>query len=95
MDLSIVIPTLNEAGNLPAIAGGDQYIPSGLPAQVYASWRKLTADDGLIPYLDYTTPTAGDDFAGSIQKMLALRESPSAFTSDIQKQFTKFIASNQ
>lgn len=86
---------LAQTGNLPAVPGGDKYIPSGLPAQVYASWRKLSADDGLIPYLDYTTPTAGDDFAGSIQKMLALKETPSAFTADIQKQFTTFLASNK
>lgn len=85
---------LAETGNLPATAGGQDSIPSGLPTDVYAAWNKLREDDGLIPYLDYTTPTAGDDFSGSIQKLLAGSESPKAFTSDIQGQFEKFVHSN-
>jgi raffinose/stachyose/melibiose transport system substrate-binding protein len=86
---------LAQTGNLPAIPVGDQDIPKGLPAQVFGVWRKLGSADGLIPYLDYTTPTAGDKFAGSIQKMLALQTSPSGFTSDIQDQFKQFLSTNQ
>lgn len=86
---------LAQTGNLPAIAGGESAIPKGLPSEVFAAWGKLRSADGLIPYLDYTTPTAGDEFAGSIQKMLAGRTDPAAFTSDIQGQFKKFVSSNR
>lgn len=82
-----------QTGNLPAVPGGDSAIPSGLPSEVFASWKKLGSDDGLIPYLDYTTPTAADDFAGSIQDMLALRDTPTAFTKNIEGQFTSFLKS--
>ena len=49
--------------------------------------------DGLIPYLDYTTPTAGDEFAGAIQEMLAGRTDPKEFTGKIQSQFEDFVGS--
>jgi raffinose/stachyose/melibiose transport system substrate-binding protein len=86
---------LAETGNLPAIPGGETAIPQGLPTEVFDQWGKLHEADGLIPYLDYTTPTAGDDFSGEIQKMLAGKTAPDAFTGNIQSQFEKFVSSNQ
>jgi raffinose/stachyose/melibiose transport system substrate-binding protein len=86
---------LAETGNLPATAGGESSIPKGLPSEVFAAWTKLRDTDGLLPYLDYTTPTAGDEFSGSIQKMLAGKTDPKAFTADIQGQFKKFLGANQ
>jgi raffinose/stachyose/melibiose transport system substrate-binding protein len=86
---------LAETGNLPAIPGGEEAIPEGLPSDVFESWNELREADGLIPYLDYTTPTAGDEFSGSIQEMLAGKADPKAFTADIQGQFEKFMESNQ
>jgi raffinose/stachyose/melibiose transport system substrate-binding protein len=84
-----------ETGNLPAIAGGEDAIPEGLPTEVFDAWLALNEADGLIPYLDYTTPTAGDEFAGAIQEMLAGRTSPEEFTGEIQSQFEEFVGSNQ
>lgn len=86
---------LARTGNLPAIPGGEDAIPEGLPSDVYEVWNQLNEADGLIPYLDYTTPTAGDDFAGAIQEMLAGKLQPAKFTATIQQQFEDFVQSNQ
>ena len=86
---------LAETGNLPAIPGGEDAIPEGLTDEVFTAWNALRESDGLIPYLDYTTPTAGDEFSASIQEMLAGKSDPQEFTADIQSQFTKFVESNQ
>ena len=35
------------------------------------AWQKLNEADGVIPYLDYTTPTFYDDISGGVQELLA------------------------
>ena len=35
------------------------------------AWQKLNEADGVIPYLDYTTPTFFDDISAAIQELLA------------------------
>ena len=66
-----------------------------LPSEVFAAWKQLSDADGLIPYLDYTTPTVCDEFTGAIQKLLAGKSNPKAFTADVQADYEKFVDSNQ
>jgi raffinose/stachyose/melibiose transport system substrate-binding protein len=68
-------------------------IPEGLPAEVFAAWGKLSSSDGLIPYLDYTTPTFYDDISAAIQQLLAGKDDPSQFTSGVESAFRKFADS--
>ena len=42
-----------------------------MSADVATAWQKLNEADGVIPYLDYTTPTFPDDISGAIQELLA------------------------
>ena len=42
------------------------------------AWQKLNEADGVIPYLDYTTPTFYDDISGAIQELLAGKQDPAA-----------------
>jgi raffinose/stachyose/melibiose transport system substrate-binding protein len=51
---------------------------------VAAAWAKLNAADGVIPYLDYTTPTFYDDISAAIQKLLGGKDSPQKFTAGVQ-----------
>jgi raffinose/stachyose/melibiose transport system substrate-binding protein len=81
---------LAETGNLPAMPVDQSAIPDGLPADVFAAWGRLNESDGLIPYLDYTTPTFFDEISGAIQKLLAGREDPAQFTSGVESDFRKF-----
>ena len=43
---------------------------------MFAAWQKLNDADGVIPYLDYTTPTFYDDITGAIQELLAGKQRP-------------------
>jgi len=85
---------LAETNNLPAMPVDASAVPqSGVSADVFAAWKNLNQADGLIPYLDYTTPTFYDDLTASIQKLLAAKESPSGFTKEVQGVYDKWSSS--
>src|SRR3954452_5169255 len=79
---------LVETNNLPAMKGAPAP-SSGLSVDVADAWQKLNAADGVIPYLDYTTPSFPDEVSSAIQKLLAGKQSPTEFTSGVQKDFDK------
>jgi raffinose/stachyose/melibiose transport system substrate-binding protein len=81
---------LADTGNLPAMPVDESAIPSGLPADVFAAWRQLNDADGIIPYLDYTTPTFYDDISGAIQELLGGKKDPEQFVSGVEEAFRKF-----
>jgi raffinose/stachyose/melibiose transport system substrate-binding protein len=85
---------LVETGNLPAMPTSAQ---PGTPLRkdMFAAWRTLTEHEGIVPYLDYTTPTFYDDITSAIQRLLAGRLQPDAFTSDLQGDFTSFADENR
>jgi raffinose/stachyose/melibiose transport system substrate-binding protein len=81
---------LAETGNLPAMPVDDSAIPSGLPAEVFQAWGRLRDADGLIPYLDYATPTFYDDISAGVQELMAGKQDPAAFTAAMQESMEKF-----
>ena len=81
---------LAETDNLPAMPVEESAIPGGLPGEVFAEWGRLNESDGLIPYLDYTTPTFYDDISGAIQELLGGKSEPAQFTSSMQEAFQEF-----
>jgi raffinose/stachyose/melibiose transport system substrate-binding protein len=80
---------LVDTNNLPAMKT-DAAPTEGVNAEISEAWKTLHEQDGLIPYLDYVTPTAFDDISGGIQKLLAGRTDPADFTQEIQEGFAKF-----
>jgi raffinose/stachyose/melibiose transport system substrate-binding protein len=83
---------LADTGNLPAMPVDAGSIPAGLPAEVFESWTQLNEADGLIPYLDYATPTFYDDITAAVQELLAGEQDPAAFTSGLDGAFQRFAA---
>jgi raffinose/stachyose/melibiose transport system substrate-binding protein len=81
---------LAETGNLPAMPVDESAIPQGLPAEVFEAWGRLRDADGLIPYLDYATPTFYDDISAGIQELMAGKQDPAAFTTAMQGSMEKF-----
>ncbi len=82
---------LAETGNLPAMPVDESAIPDGLPSEVFAAWGTLSEADGLIPYLDYATPTFYDEISASVQELLAGKRDPAEFTSGVQAAYGKFV----
>jgi raffinose/stachyose/melibiose transport system substrate-binding protein len=81
---------LAETGNLPAMPVDEAAIPPGLPAEVFEAWGRLREADGLIPYLDYATPTFYDDITAGLQELLAGRQAPAEFTAAMQESMEEF-----
>ena len=83
---------LADTDNLPAMKGAPAPA-GGLSAEVANAWKKLNEADGVIPYLDYTTPTFYDDITAAIQELLAGKQDPAAFTEGVQADFDKWAES--
>jgi len=81
---------LAETGNLPAMPAEASSIPDGLPSEVFREWKRLNDADGIIPYLDYTTPTFYDDISGAIQELLGGKKDPEQFTAGVEEAYRKF-----
>jgi raffinose/stachyose/melibiose transport system substrate-binding protein len=80
---------LVETGNLPAMPASAQ--PSGAAGEdIFEAWRTLADADGLVPYLDYATPTFYDTITAEVQQLMAGRRSPDEFTGALQEDFEKF-----
>jgi raffinose/stachyose/melibiose transport system substrate-binding protein len=78
-----------ETDNLPATQATKQ--PSApVQKEIFAAWKQLNETDGLTPYMDYATPTFYDDLSGAVQKLLAGKTSPDAFTKSVQGDYAKF-----
>jgi raffinose/stachyose/melibiose transport system substrate-binding protein len=83
---------LVDTNNLPAMKTDAQ--PSGGVAQeVAAAWKTLNEKEGLVPYIDYATPTFYDDISGAIQKLMAEKQQPKQFTEGVQEKYAKFTGS--
>jgi raffinose/stachyose/melibiose transport system substrate-binding protein len=78
-----------ETDNLPATEATTQ--PSAaVQKEIFAAWKTLNDTDGLTPYMDYATPTFYDDFSGAVQRLLAGKLTPNAFTKSVQEDYAKF-----
>jgi raffinose/stachyose/melibiose transport system substrate-binding protein len=83
---------LVDTNNLPAMKT-DAQASGGVAQDVAEQWKTLNEKQGLVPYLDYATPTFYDDVSGAIQKLLAEKQQPNAFTAGVEKDYTKFTES--
>jgi raffinose/stachyose/melibiose transport system substrate-binding protein len=83
---------LADTDNLPAMKGAPAPA-GGVNAQIMEAWQKLNDADGVIPYLDYTTPTFYDDISGAIQELLAGKQDPAQFTKGVQEKYDKWAES--
>lgn len=78
-------------GNLPIITPPSQRSkPGSLAADIDIAWRRINADDGLLPYLDNTTPTFYDTLTAGVQEYLAGRTDTSGLISALDSDYRSF-----
>jgi raffinose/stachyose/melibiose transport system substrate-binding protein len=83
---------LVQTGNLPAMpTDAKPSEPAGV--QVFDAWKALGGGDGLVPYLDYSTPDFYDQITAAVQQLMAGRESVNDFTTGLQDDYEKFTGS--
>lgn len=85
---------LLDTGNLPTV------LPSGyapkegtLAADIAAQYRAVQAANGVVPYLDYSTPTFYDTLTAAVQDLVAGQATPQKFTETLQADYSAFLKS--
>ncbi|MEV0490503.1 extracellular solute-binding protein [Streptomyces atratus] len=84
---------MTEHGVLPALPGraAARIDPESSEGQMIAGWRRLTAGDGLVPYLDYATPSFYDTTSKALQDLIAGHSDPEKFAASLQKDYGSFM----
>ncbi|MEV7390883.1 extracellular solute-binding protein [Streptomyces sp. NPDC091215] len=82
---------LADNGNLPALPQADYKPAAGtVDADILAQWKAVSEKDGLLPYLDYTTPTFYDTLTAAVQELTAGQLTPRAFGAQLQSDYAQF-----
>ncbi|MEV4287969.1 extracellular solute-binding protein [Nonomuraea bangladeshensis] len=85
---------LTSTGNLPVAETGEQSVKAGPQQDVFTAFGTVTEKDGLVPYLDYATPTFADTLGAALQDLLAGKASPQEFLATLEKDYKTFAESN-
>ncbi|AQT79891.1 sugar ABC transporter substrate-binding protein [Mycolicibacterium litorale] len=83
---------LLDTGNLPTVLpSGYQPQPGTLAADIATQYRDVQKADGVVPYLDYTTPTFYDTITAGVQELLGGQSDPQQFVDALQKDYAAFL----
>lgn len=89
---SDAMKVLTATGNLPIADTSAQQAPAGLATDVFSSFGTAVSKEGLVPYLDYATPTMYDTLGASLQDLLAKKATPEQFLAKLQADYGKFTS---
>jgi len=82
---------MQQTGNLPAVPSSNAASQAkGVDADMIAGWQKLSDANGLVPYLDYSTPTFYDTLTAALQRLIGGQSTPQQFTQTLQNDYQKF-----
>jgi raffinose/stachyose/melibiose transport system substrate-binding protein len=85
---------LLRVGQLPLRTGAELDIQDGtVLADVVDAARNVTESDGVVPYLDWATPTFYDTLTAGIQELMAGRITPQEFVSNVEQDYGDFQSS--
>jgi raffinose/stachyose/melibiose transport system substrate-binding protein len=83
--------TTGADGSLPALPPAGYHPASGtVYGDLLKQWDSVSRSDGLVPYLDYTTPTFYDTLTAALQEMLAGQQSVQDFGRTLQSDYSTF-----
>lgn len=88
---------MTEEGVLPAVPGrAAREVPAGsVDGRLIEGWERLTENDGLVPYLDYTTPTFYNTLSVQLQGVIDGSVSPESFAAALQRDYGDFRKKQQ
>ncbi len=82
---------MQQTGNLPAVPTSDaESQASGVDSELIGGWQQLNDANGLVPYLDYSTPTFYDTITSALQKLIGGQSTAKQFTDTLQADYEKF-----
>jgi raffinose/stachyose/melibiose transport system substrate-binding protein len=80
-------------GGLPTFSLPNPDVPAGTSlADIFAAWKTLNDSDGIVPYLDYATPTFYDTITAAIQELFAKKATPDQFTEKVETDYSEFVS---
>ncbi len=85
---------LSSTGNLPVSDTAAQQVSDGLQKDVFTAFGSVVQSNGLVPYLDYATPTMYDTLGAALQDLLAKKATPEQFLDTLEQDYSGFAASN-
>ncbi len=81
-------------GALPAVApAGWKPTAGSLESDLEKAWNQVSADNGLTPYLDYSTPTFYNTLTSAIQELTGQAVTPAHFAATLQADYHSFLSS--
>jgi len=80
-----------EKGLLPSVDAGAQPTQSSAQEEVFGAWETVTSEDGLVPYLDWATPTFYDTITVALQELLGGQATPEQFLQRLQDDYAAFV----
>jgi raffinose/stachyose/melibiose transport system substrate-binding protein len=87
---------LIDTGNLPTVLpAGYQPQPGTLAADIATQYRDVQKADGVVPYLDYSTPTFYDTITSAMQELVGGQLDPQQFVDTLQKDYSTFLNSKK
>lgn len=86
--------TIAKTGNLPVVDTAKQTAPDALGKDVFAAFGEIVDKDGLVPYLDYATPTFSDTVGAALQDLIAKKATPEQFLDTLEQDYSAFTAKN-
>jgi raffinose/stachyose/melibiose transport system substrate-binding protein len=83
---------LVDTGNLPVVLPeGYQAAAGTLAGDIAGQWNDVSQQNGLVPYLDYATPTFYDTLTAGVQQLTGGQFTPEEFTESLQKDYSAFL----
>ncbi|MEU7891935.1 extracellular solute-binding protein [Nonomuraea sp. NPDC049152] len=86
---------LTSNGLLPIADTDRQSVKAGSQQDMFMAFATVTKQDGLVPYLDYATPTFADTLGAAVQDLLAEKSTPQEFLATLEKDYKTFVESNE
>jgi raffinose/stachyose/melibiose transport system substrate-binding protein len=83
--------TIAATGGLPAASVPTGRVPAGTALHdIFVAWRAVSKQDGLVPYLDYATPTFYDAITAGVQNLMSGLDPPRRFLQQLQENYSTF-----
>ncbi len=85
---------LVQTGNLPLVLPSNYSPPAGtLGVDIASSWKSISTSGGLVPYLDYATPTFYNTLTSAVQQLTGGQITPMQFGQKLQADYGGFVKS--
>lgn len=79
------------AGGLPAMKVQHPRVPRDTSLHdIFRAWRTISKQNGLVPYLDYATPTFYGVITAAVQNLMSSLVSPRRFLTQLQQNYSTF-----